>query len=101
MRVGLALPEVEESTSYGKPALKVGGKAFAATGHEPGSFALRVDREQRPLLLAAHPDVLHLTPHYERSSWLLVRLGAVAQPLLRDLLEDAWAARAPARLLPG
>jgi hypothetical protein len=34
------LPEVEESTSYGTPALKVKGKGFAP-GREGGSAGLR------------------------------------------------------------
>ena len=45
--IGLALPDVEEGTVYGSPALKVGGKMFACLAvhrsAEPGSLAIRVE----------------------------------------------------------
>ena len=101
-RLGLALAEVEESTSYGQPALKVAGRTFAnLSPSEPGALHVRVDPEERPLLLAARPDILFVTPHYEAWPGMLVRLDVVDEATLRELLEDAWALRAPRRLLPG
>ena len=44
-RVGLTLPDVEEGTSYGSPALMVHGKMFACVptnkSAEPGSLVVR------------------------------------------------------------
>jgi hypothetical protein len=101
-RLGLALPEVEESTSYGAPALKVAGKTFAnMSPSAPGALHVRVDPDERPFLLASSPDVFFVTPHYDAWPGMLVRLDLVDERVLQELLEDAWALRAPKRLLPG
>src|SRR6185437_12026212 len=85
------LPQVEESTSYRQPALKVAGKTFACmSAHERNALVVWVDRDERELLLASAPDVYFLTPHYEPSPTLLVRLAAVDRGTLAERLEDAW-----------
>ena len=67
-KIGLALPEVEESTAYGAPALKVRGKLLACVpthrSAEPGSLVVRVGFEDRAELLSAAPDVYYVTDHY-------------------------------------
>lgn len=101
-RLGLALPEAKEGTSYRQPALKVAGKTFASLStHEAGALVVRVDPDERPFLLASRPGTFFVTPHYEAWPGMLVRLDVVDEPTLRELLEDAWTLRAPARLLPG
>src|ERR1700730_17099565 len=88
--VGLALPGVEEGTTYGSPALKVGGKMFACLAvhrsADPGSLALRIDFDQRDELIAADPKTYYLTDHYVNYPVVLVRLARVRHDALRDLL---------------
>jgi hypothetical protein len=101
VRIGRSLAEVEESTSYGQPALKVAGKSFAnMSSRAPGALHVRVDPEERPFLIASNPAAFFVTPHYEAWPGMLVRLEVVDCETLRAVLEDAWALRAPARLLP-
>jgi hypothetical protein len=89
-KIGLALPGVEEGTTYGSPALKVHGKLLACIAvhrsAEPGSLAVRVDFEDRAELLAAEPHVYYVTDHYVGYSAVLVRLSRVSADVLRDLL---------------
>ena len=89
-KIGLALPSVEEGTSYGAPALKVRGKMLACVpthrSAEPGSLAVRVDFDDRAELLAAAPDVYYVTDHYLNYNAVLVRLSRVTPDVLRDLL---------------
>jgi len=93
-KIGLALPGVEESTSYGQPALKVHGKLLACLpanpSAEPGSLAVRVDFDDRAELLAEEPDVYYVTDHYVGYSAVLVRLSRVDADVLRDLLGMAY-----------
>ena len=107
-KIGLALPGVEESTTYGSPALKVHGKLLACIAvhrsAEPGSLAVRVDFDDRAELLAADPDVYYVTDHYVGYNAVLVRLSRVNRDVLRDLLGMAYkfvtrkaAPRSPAR----
>jgi len=106
--IGLVLPDVEESTAYGVPALKVHGKLLACVpAHrsvEPDSLVVRVDFDDRAELLSADPDVYYLTEHYVGYDAVLVRLSRVNPDVLRDLLCMAYkfvtrkaAPRSPAR----
>ena len=56
-RMALSLPDVEESTTYGSPALKVRGKLLTCIAvhksAEPDSLAVRIDFEHRAELMAA------------------------------------------------
>src|ERR1700684_4275864 len=93
-KIGLTLPGVEESTSYGSPALKVRGKLLACVpahrSAERGSLAVRVGFDDRAELLAAAPDVYYLTDHYLGYSAVLVRLSCVTSDVLRDLLTTPY-----------
>jgi hypothetical protein len=97
--LGLALPGVVEETSYGTPALKVNRKLLARLKEDGETLALRVGFEERQALLGSGPDVFFVTPHYEDYPIVLVRLAAVDADELRELLEEAWLERAPARLV--
>src|SRR5580704_5948635 len=93
-RFGLALPGVEESTAYGQPALKIGGKLLATVpanrSAESGSLVVRVNFDDRAELLAADPDVYYVTDHYIDYDAVLVRLSRVDPDVLRDLLSMAY-----------
>jgi hypothetical protein len=88
--IGLALPDVEESTAYGSPAFKVRGKIMACMAinrsAEPGSLGVWVNFDDRVELLAADPDVFYVTDHYAPYNVVLVRLSRVKRDVLRDLL---------------
>ena len=93
------LPEVEESTSWGAPCLKVRGKTFAGLSRHEGAMWTRCDRDERPLLVASNPDLYRLTPHFERSpAHLLIWLEHATREDIRDRLLDAWLIQAPKRL---
>ena len=92
--MGLALPDVDEGTVYGSPALKVRGKMFACLAvhrsAEPDSLAIRIDFDQRDELMAADPTTYYLTDHYVNYPVVLVRLTRVHHDALGDLLLMAW-----------
>jgi hypothetical protein len=92
--LGLGFPGVQESTMYGKPALKVHGKTFACLAShrsaEADSLVVRVDFEQRAELLAADRDVYYITDHYKDYPAVLVRLPRVQPEILKDLLGMAY-----------
>ena len=94
-RFARELPEVEESTAYGAPALKVRGRLMAciATNKaaEPGTLVACIDFADRDELIAAEPDVYYLKDHYVGYACVLVRLSRVHADALRDLLRAAWA----------
>ena len=92
------LPGVELSTSYGRPALKVGDKGF--TGYRSEAIIpFRLPREQKEFLLEVAPEIYFETEHYKGSQWLLVRMDVIADDELRQRLIDAWRFRAPKKLV--
>ena len=96
-----ALPGAEESTTYGQPAFKVGGKLFAWISpdtHAKGALALRVDPEEKPLAIAADPDVFFETAHYEGHPILLIRLERADRAVLEERIEESWLLRARKRV---
>ena len=95
--LGRELPETEESSSYGRPALKVRGKFVAALRTNPDALVVRCDLDEKPLLLEARPDILFETPHYHGWGYMLVRLDASLEDA-REFLTDSWLLAAPKRL---
>jgi hypothetical protein len=95
--LGRELPETAESTSYGRPALKVRGKFVAALRTNPDALVVRCDLDEKPLLLEARPDILFETPHYHGWGYMLVRLDASLEDA-REFLTDSWLLAAPKRL---
>jgi hypothetical protein len=94
-----ALPGIEESTSYGTPALKVKGKLLARLHQSGECFVLRVDLREREALLRSDPAVFYVTEHYLDHPWVLVRFLTVDPATLPEILERAWRLVAPAALL--
>lgn len=94
-RAAAKLPGVEESTSYGTPALKVGGKMLARLKEDGASIVVRMDFDSRDLLLKTQPEIFYLTDHYLGYPAVLVRLAATSPTRLRSILADAWELVAP------
>jgi hypothetical protein len=88
-KIALALDRVEESTSYGTPAFKIGGKLVARLREDGETLVVGMSRDEREELLAADPDTYYLTDHYLNYPWILVRLPRVHPDALRDLLRGA------------
>jgi len=93
-KLGLALPGVEEGTTYRSPALKVRGKLLACVAihrsAEPNSLAVRIAFEDRAALIAADPDTYYLTDHYAEYPVVLARLSRIHVDALKDLLGMSW-----------
>lgn len=64
--IALSFPVVEES-SEGRPAFRARGKLFAweARERDGGGLAVRVDRDEKQLILDSNPAVYFSSPHYD------------------------------------
>ncbi|HEV7643921.1 MAG TPA: MmcQ/YjbR family DNA-binding protein [Pyrinomonadaceae bacterium] len=88
-RVGLVLPGVAESTSYGTPALKVKGKLMVRMWEDGETMVLKTTFEEREELMAADPETYFITDHYLNYEYVLVNLSKVSEDALSDLLRGA------------
>jgi len=113
--VGRTLPDVEVTTTFGKPALKVRGKMFVCIAShksaEPDTLVVMMDFANRDALVEDDPDTYYLKDHYVGYPCVLVRLSRVHPDALRDLVASAYrfvsaratkkrARAAPARTMP-
>jgi hypothetical protein len=97
--IALGFPGVEE-TGEERPGLRVRGKLFAwmARERDGGGLGVRVDRDEKQLLIDSRPDVYFSSPHYDGYPAIQVRLELIDREALVERLEDAWLIQAPKRL---
>jgi hypothetical protein len=92
------LPGLEVGTSYGTPALKVGGKLIARM-KDADTLVLLGTMEEKEFLLAAEPDIYFETDHYKGWPAWLVRLSRIGDRELKLRLERAWRHKAGKRMI--
>lgn len=112
-RIALSLPETNERPSREHAFWRVRDKGFVwERPLRPGDLkALGDDAPTGPILgvrvehlvakealLADDPEVFFTIPHFDGYSAVLVRLDKIAVEDLRELIVEAWLARAPKRL---
>lgn len=92
-------PEVEETTSWQTPSLKVKGRFFARLRTEAeGGLAIVCEPSEKAALLASADPAFYTTPHYEGYAMILVDLDRIDERRLAELVEDAWHLKAPVKI---
>ena len=90
---GRTLPDVEVTTTWGQPTLKVRGKMFVCIAShksaEPNTLVVMMDFADRDALIEEDPDTYYLKDHYVGYPCVLVRLSRVHADALRDLVIGA------------
>jgi hypothetical protein len=84
-----AFPEAVEGTSYGTPAFFVGKTLFVRLHQDGDLLVVRIDPDERVLLLEASPETYTLTDHYVNYPWILVRMANIGKRELKGLLTEA------------
>ena len=93
------LPGVEESKSYGTPAIKVKGKLMIRLKEDGESIVLRTPFVVRDHLMFTQPKVFFITDHYNDYPAVLVNLALVRKKQLKELLEAIWREQATPKLV--
>jgi hypothetical protein len=92
--IGRTLPDVEMTTAWGQPALKVRGRMFVCMAShrsaEPDTLVVMMDFADRDALLEDDPDTYYLKPHYLNYPCVLARLSRIHADALRDLVTGAY-----------
>lgn len=112
-RIALALPETSERASRNLRQWQVKDKGFVwerplrradleALGDDAPDGPILGARVEhlvaKEALLAADPAVYFTTPHFDGYPAILVRLDRIGLEDLREVIVEAWLARAPKRL---
>jgi hypothetical protein len=98
-RLALSLPETSERPCYGTPGFYVRKHLFARIRSDEASVVVKADMGERELLMGAEPDVFFVTDHYREYGYVLVRVEAIEEDELLEVLTDSWRMVAPKRLL--
>ena len=98
-RIALALPEAEELPGE-RASWRVRGKLFAweARERDGGGLAVRVDRDEKRLILEGGSDAYFTSPHYDGYPVVQVCLNRIGRAELAERIEEAWLIQAPKRL---
>ena len=112
-RIALGLPGASERSSRGTAQWRVADKLFVwerplrradleALGPEapdgPILGARVADEGVKHALIADDPAVFFTTPHFDGYPAVLARLDEIAEPVLTELITEAWLGRAPKKL---
>lgn len=89
-RIGHEFEGVEESTSYGTPALKVRGKLLVRLREDGQTLVLITTFINRDLLLRDKSRTFFTEEHYRDYPAILTRLTRVGPNQLREMIGDAW-----------
>lgn len=99
-RIALALPGAEEAPSWdGQPSFRVRATSFLRTRDDGETLVAKVNYYERRFLIEADPRAFFVTDELRQHPWVLVRLSAVSEDVLRERIEEAWRLVAPKRLV--
>jgi hypothetical protein len=96
-KAAAGLPEVEPSTWFGTPSLKVRGKGFCRV-KDPDTVVVMVSLDEKEMLLEAAPELYFETDHYRGWPAMLVRIHAISDEELAHRMRKAWLQKAPKTL---
>jgi hypothetical protein len=89
--------------AWERPLRASDAAALTAAGIEPPQgdiLAVRVpDEGVKFALIADAPHLYFTTPHFDGYPAVLVRLDAIDEPSLREVIVEAWLTQAPKRLV--
>src|SRR5690349_20101624 len=92
--IAMKLPDVEEGTTFGFPAFKINGTAFAwfpmKKEVEPGTMGVRMRLLERDHRVLANPKVFYVTPHYRHYTSGLARVEHMSAAALRGRLQAGY-----------
>jgi hypothetical protein len=98
-RVASGLPRSYEAVVRDRVKFRVGRIVYLALSRDETVLGFAFPREERAGLVAAEPDKFLMPEKVdERYNWVRVRLDAVDEDELRELIVDAWRMVVPKRV---
>jgi len=100
-RFALSLPETTEEPHFEKSSFRVKGKIFATVPLGGKHLNVMADPSEISALVEEQPDayVAIMWGKRTKPDWVQVNLAAADRAQVQELLEDAWRAKAPKRVL--
>ncbi len=95
----LTLPRTTEAFVQGRVKFRIGRIVFVAFSRDGTEMGFAFPREWRQSLVDGEPETFFLPrPSDLRYNWVCVRLAAIDEQRMRELVLDAWAMVVPERV---
>jgi hypothetical protein len=90
-RVALSLPRTEEKLIRDRVKFRVGPIVYVAISRDETTMGFGFPKEERAALVSAEPEKFFMpSKSDERFNWVQVRLAAIDEAEMRELVVDAW-----------
>jgi hypothetical protein len=97
--LALSLPRSYEALVHDRVKFRVGRIVYLAFSRDETVMGFAFPKEERELLVASEPDKFEMPrPSDMRYHWVHVRLDAVDEEEVRELVVDAWRMVVPKRV---
>ena len=97
--LALTLPRSYEAVVRGRLKFRVGRIVFLAFSKDEMMMGFGFPKEEREALVESEPDkFLMPKPSDLRYNWVVVRLDAIDEDEMRELVQDAWRMVVPKRV---
>ena len=97
--LALTLPRAYEAVVRGRIKFRVGRIVFLAFSKDETMMGFGFPKEEREALVESEPDkFLMPKPSDLRYNWVVVRLDAIDEEEMRELVLDAWRMVVPKRV---
>jgi hypothetical protein len=97
--LALSLPRSYEVLVRDRVKFRVGQLVFVAFSRDEALMGFGFPKEERAAMVAAEPHKFLLPPAADlRYNWLVVRLDAIDDAEMRELVEGAWRMVVPRRV---
>jgi hypothetical protein len=98
-RIASVLPRTEEALVRDRVKYRVGRIVYLALSRDETLLGFAFPKEERAALVSAEPETFLMpAPSDERYNWVQVRLDAIDEQALRELVIDAWRMVVPKRV---
>ena len=97
--LALTLPRTTEALVRDRVKFRIGRIVYVAFSRDESLMGFGFPREEREALVASDPDkFLMPKPSDMRYQWVVVRLAAIEEDEMRELVLDAWAMCVPKKV---
>ena len=97
--VALSLPRTEEALVRDQVKFRVGRIVYLALSRDERSMGFGFPKDERAAVVAAQPEKFFLPiPSDMRYNWVQVRLDAINEAEMRELVIEAWTMVVPKRV---
>ncbi len=97
--IAMSLPRTYEALVRDRVKFRVGSLVYVSLSQDETLMGFAFPKEERSALVAAEPDrFLMPVPSDERYNWVRVRLDAIDEAQLRELVIEAWQMVVPKRV---